>query len=277
MLLRAFAKINLDLRILGKRADGFHEVRTVFQSIDWFDEIIIEPAGRFEFSATAGPEDETNLVVKAVRLFERSGRRANVRIALHKNVPSGAGLGGGSSDAMAAFIGLSRFFGVETRFDLARSLGSDVYFFAYGGRALGTGRGDEIQPLQDETDYWLVLVNPSVFISTAEAYSWLTVPYKTNSIEGFCAQFVPGSEPAELKNDFEMPVFARHPQLMEIRNDLLRTGAFRAAMSGSGSVMFGQFHTREEAERAGAILGGRYSVKVTRPLSRTEYFSRMFG
>src|SRR5215475_2526479 len=111
MRLRAFAKINLDLRILGKRPDGYHELRTVFQAIDWFDEIEIEAADRFVFSATEGPQDETNLVVRAVRAFERAANRtARVSIRLAKNIPSGAGLGGGSSDAAVTFMGLQKFY-----------------------------------------------------------------------------------------------------------------------------------------------------------------------
>src|SRR5215471_12808895 len=111
MQLRAFAKINLDLRILGKRRDGFHELRTIFQSIDWFDEIEIERASQFAFSANDGPQDETNLVVRAVRVFERAASlRANVSIQLTKNIPTGAGLGGGSADAAVTFIGLQELY-----------------------------------------------------------------------------------------------------------------------------------------------------------------------
>ncbi len=183
-------------------------------------------------------------------------------------------------------LGLQRLYDrilpAEDQSRVLRQLGSDVPFFAHGGRAIGTGRGDEIQLLGDgkeaseiKTDYWLALVNPRFAISTAEAYSWLTVFDKSNSIGGFCAQFVPGSGYAEQINDFEAPVFVRHPQLMEIRDELLRIGAFRAALSGSGSVVFGQFRTELEARRAEAALNWRYFVKVARPLSRAEYFSRM--
>src|SRR5437764_3231491 len=140
MLLRAFAKINLDLRILGKREDGYHELRTIFQAIDWYDEIVMEPAKRFEFSAPGTPEDETNLVVRAVRAYERlSGITANVRIQVTKNVPIGRGLGGGSSDAAVTFIGLQRLFKRSLPFEqipqVLRDLGSDVPFFTLGGRA----------------------------------------------------------------------------------------------------------------------------------------------
>src|SRR5262245_51903400 len=161
MLLRAFAKINLGLRILGRRPDGFHEVRTILQTIDWFDEIQIQPSSSFEFSTNQGPNDETNLVVKAVRAFERaSGRTASVRINLVKRIPAGAGLGGGSADAAVTFLALSRLYGCNLDNIHLRPLGTDVPFFATGGRALGTGRGDEIQALEDDSDYWLVLVHP---------------------------------------------------------------------------------------------------------------------
>src|SRR5262249_56015567 len=105
MLLRAFAKINLDLRVLGRREDGYHEIKTIFQAVDWCDEILLEPARRFEFSASGTPEDETNLVVRAVRAYERlAGITANVRIQLTKHIPIGRGLGGGSADAAVTFI-----------------------------------------------------------------------------------------------------------------------------------------------------------------------------
>src|SRR5262249_56808321 len=105
MLLRAFAKINLDLRVLGRREDGYHEIKTIFQAVDWCDEILLEPARRFEFSASGAPEDETNLVVRAVRAYERlAGITANVRIQLTKHIPIGRGLGGGSADAAGTVL-----------------------------------------------------------------------------------------------------------------------------------------------------------------------------
>jgi 4-diphosphocytidyl-2-C-methyl-D-erythritol kinase len=280
MRLHAFAKINLDLRILGKRPDGYHELRTVFQTIDWSDLIDIDWAKDFEFSASHGPADDTNLVVRAVRAFEKAtGVRVEAQIHLTKEIPAGAGLGGGSADAAVTFLGLQSLYGVSVPLpDLARTLrsvGSDVPFFVHGGRALGTGRGDEITELDDGPDYWLVLVLPEVSVSTAEAYSWLTVQDRSNNIEGFRAGFVSAQGIAVTKNDFEAPVFRRHPELKEIRDELVRVGAFNAAMSGSGSVVFGQFACEEDAVRAASNLAPKHSVRVTRPLSRSEYFSRM--
>ena len=282
MLLRAFAKINLDLRILRKRPDGYHAIRTVFQTIDWFDEIQMERAPRFNFWASSGPQDETNLVVRAVRLFEQGlGRQADVDIKLTKSLPAGAGLGGGSADAAVTLMGLYRLYGSEIRSDpdrqlqWMRSLGSDVPFFSIGGRAVGTGRGDELSALPDEVNYWLVLVDPGVSIRSAEAYSWLTLSDKSNNIEGFRVQSVPERATSEPTNDFEAAVFKRYPQLEAIRQDLTRSGAFRAALSGSGSVVFGQFDSEAAAQRAAGQTKPGYRVKVTKPLSRSEYFSRI--
>ncbi|MBI4475062.1 MAG: 4-(cytidine 5'-diphospho)-2-C-methyl-D-erythritol kinase [Acidobacteria bacterium] len=295
MLLRAFAKINLDLRVLGRRDDGYHEVRTILQTIDWWDEILVEPATGFEFSATKGPEDETNLVVRAVRSYEQlTGVTANVRIRLIKNIPIGRGLGGGSSDAAVTFMGLQRIYkrGLDREgvFQALSGLGSDVPFFAIAGRAIGAGRGDVVEAIEDDIAYWLTIVDPGFTIATAEAYSWLTVPPKSNNIEGFRAQSACDHE-AELRrerlrtqarqgaaimmNDFEVPVFGRYPILAEIRDELLKLGAFRAALSGSGSAMFGQFRTETKALRAALALSKRYEVQLTKPLPASEYFERI--
>ena len=280
MLLRAFAKINLDLRILGRRHDGYHEVRTIFQAIDWWDEIVLEPAARFEFSSPGTPEDETNLIVRAVRAYERlAGITANVRIRVMKNIPIGRGLGGGSADAAVTFIGLQRMYKRSLLFDeipqVLRNLGSDVPFFTLGGRAAGTGRGDEVYKLDDSVDYWLLVVDAGVVIPTAEAYSWLTLPDKSNSIEGFCAAGDSAWEPDVWTNDFEGPVFQRYPELAAIKDELLALGAYRAALSGSGSAIFGQFQMVSEAVRAASVMGRHFRVKVTKPLPRWEYFQRM--
>ena len=280
MLLRAFAKINLDLRVLGRRDDGYHEIKTIFQAVDWCDEIVLEPASQFEFSASGSPEDETNLVVRAVRAYERlSGIAANVRIQLKKSIPMGRGLGGGSSDAAVTFIGLQRLFKRPLQFEqvpqVLRELGSDVPFFVVGGRAAGVGRGDEVYKLDDAVDYWVVLVDPGILIPTAEAYSWLTVPDRSNTIEGFCGETSSECSGDVWTNDFETPVFARYPELAVIKEDLIALGAYRAALSGSGSTIFGQFQMVSDAVRAASALDRRFRVKLAKPLPRWEYFQRI--
>jgi len=280
MRLRAFAKINLDLRVLRRRSDGYHELKTIFQAIDWHDEILVEPADRFEFSAPGTPEDETNLVVRAVRAYERlAGIKANVRITVKKNIPVGRGLGGGSSDAAVTVIGLQRMFKRALPFEevpcVLRELGSDVPFFALGGRAAGYGRGDEVYKLDDAAEYWVLLVDPGIMIATKEAYSWLTTPDKSNNIEGFRDDAELGCAGDVWTNDFEGPVFARYPQLATIKEELLELGAYRAALSGSGSTVFGQFQMVSDVIRAANALKERFRVKVTKPLPRWEYFQKI--
>jgi len=288
MLLQAFAKINLDLKILGRRTDGYHEVRTVLQTIDWFDEIRIDPADRFEFVCRGmpleGAEGNSNLVVRAVREYERAaGRPVRARIELVKNIPAGSGLGGGSADAAVTMLGLQKFHDRELAPSelllCLRRLGSDVPFFAIGGRAMGIGRGDEVIPEPDgeeKVGYWLVIVDSGVRISTAEAYSWLTVSDESNTIKGFYAQVDSGREAGLPCNDFESAVFEHHPLLREIKSELLRLGARYSALSGSGSAIFGQFELNEDAVKAASELVRFGTARVTRPLSRFEYLQRVF-
>jgi 4-diphosphocytidyl-2-C-methyl-D-erythritol kinase len=177
------------------------------------------------------------------------------------------------------FIGLQRLYKRALAFDqipgVLRDLGSDVPFFTLGGRAAGYGRGDDVYKLEDATDYWVLLVDPGVAISTAEAYSWLTLPRETNNIEGFRAETTPECAGDVWVNDFEGPVFARYPELSGIKDELLDLGASKAMLSGSGSTMFGQFQLISDAIRAGSVLGARFRVKVIKPLPRWEYFQRI--
>ena len=285
MLLRAFAKINLDLKILGRRTDGYREIRTILQTIDWYDEIRIEPADTFQFVSAGLPlepaNDASNLVVRAVREFERAtGVTVHAHVELVKNIPAGAGLGGGSADAAVTFMGLQQMYGnmlSSTKFLTSlRSLGSDVPFFAVGGRALGTGRGDEVVPQDDEANYWLVVVHPPLHISTVEAYSWLTVSGESNTIKGFYNPSAPGREVDLPGNDFESAVFEHHPVLKDIQSALLREGARQALLSGSGSALFGRFDRQEEAVNAASQLREYGTARVTRPLSRLEYLRSVF-
>jgi 4-diphosphocytidyl-2-C-methyl-D-erythritol kinase len=284
---RAFAKVNLELRVLGERPDGYHEIRTVLQTIDLYDEIRISPAKRFEFTASHGPGGDSNFVVRAVRAFEEATSiEVALRMELIKRIPSGAGLGGGSSDAATTLLGLDRRFGTrlpgERLFSILETLGSDVPFFSVGGRALAVGRGERLFPLDDEADYWLVLVNPGLSIDTAEAYSWLTKSASFNNMLSFCARFVSPHRDAELvletgPNDFETQVFRKFPELAEIKRKLLGSGARFASLSGSGATLYGQFSAESDARKAILELERELDVSLTRPVKRSEYFREMFN
>lgn len=276
---RAFAKVNLGLRILDKRSDGFHELRTVYQTISLADRIRLtwNPGRAAKISLTCNRRDlETpdNLAVRACdALLERTGSRGTLQIGLEKRVPSGSGLGGGSSDAAAALTGLSRLLKKpptpEILSEIAAGLGSDVPFFLQGGRAVGVGRGDEVYPLPELQKQWLLLLAPHLHSATPEAYralaearrSRLTPLDKPRIINVFGSGIgVPGGRAAQspagaLANDFEEIIFHRFPKLAVLKSRLTKVGARDSALSGSGSALFGLFATRQAAEDARDGLG----------------------
>lgn len=264
---RAFAKINLSLRIKAKRADGFHDVQTILQAIDLSDRVIC--AGRrgpFEFVCTTPgvPTERANLVWRAAqRLWEAAGREGEPRdaaIRLEKKIPMQAGLGGGSSDAAAALLALSKVWKLrvadEELVAMAARLGSDVPFFFVGGTALGLSRGEEVYPLADLPRWWVVLVFPPFGIPTADAYEWLDRS-RARTSSGPEPRCLPGTwlgRGVPLVNDLEPPVIERHPVIGKLIGRLTGLGAAMAAMSGSGSTVFGIFSTAKAAETAARTL-----------------------
>ena len=283
--LRAFAKINLCLRVLGKRPDGYHELRTIFQTISLHDtlEISIErsPNLRIQFMTCSDPDlpIEENLVLRAIRAISPEiGFEGHVRIHLEKNIPVARGLGGGSSDAAAALIGMLRLTNMELPLprlmEIAASLGADVPFFLFGGRALAVNRGDEIYPLEDVPKRTIVVVSPKgIGVPTKDAYQWLapelTRLSKPHRMWGFCA-LCWSPQGAGVSNDFEGPVFSRYPRLREIRDGLLQGGAADAALAGSGSAVFGVFRNPAQARRTARAFR-EDSVFVVETLSRENY------
>ena len=263
---RAVAKINLDLRVLARRPDGYHELRTILQTISLADtlEIAFTP-GRKTIIAL---EDELtipdNLVVRAARrAMEAMGTAGRVEMRLTKRIPMGAGLGGGSSDAAAVLLALpvlaGRIVSLRKLSEVAGELGSDVPFFLLGGRAVGIGRGTELFPLPDGPRARGVLVAPGVHVSTAEAYRALSPRLTTespqNKIFSFQSHTWDRSVGEAAANDFEAVVFARHRRLAAVKKRLLRAGARPALMTGSGSAIFGLFGTGDEVSQAMELLG----------------------
>jgi len=258
--LKAFAKVNLGLRVLYKRPDGYHELRTIFQTISLADTlgVTFESAKQTRIQIEGAPHIPDNLVEKAARLLlDEMAITADVRFELGKKIPSGAGLGGGSSDAAAVLLSLpvlgGRHVPPQRLFEIAAQLGSDVPFFLHGGTALGLGRGEELYPLPDQPQRRVLLVAPRVHSSTAEAYRDLSARLTSNLLQNklFTFQQNTWERPGQvIDNDFEEVVFARHPELQLVRDRLRAAGAEVAAMTGSGSSIFGIFRTAEQ--RAGA-------------------------
>jgi 4-diphosphocytidyl-2-C-methyl-D-erythritol kinase len=270
---RAFAKINLDLRVVGLQAGGYHELRTTFQSIALHD-VLRFTAARGPFvleSDDPGCPVTGNIVDRAARcLWQAAGRTgapAGVRVRIEKRIPIAAGLGGGSADAAAALRALSRLWRLRLPLKemqaIAASLGADVPFFLRGGTARGRGRGDEVSPAADRPRRWAVIATPPFGVSTPDAYRWLDEDEATPR----------RSAGRRADNDLQAPVVARHPEIGELIDGLTRSGASPAAMSGSGSAVFGLFARRPAAEAAADALvgGGGRRVIVTRTLSHREY------
>lgn len=286
--IRAHAKVNLDLRVLGVREDGFHELRTVFQSIELHDVLTcVQRPGPFalESSNSSIPLDASNLVWKAAAglwtALGLAGEPRDLVVTIDKNVPMEAGLGGGSADAAAALIAFARLWGgapITLLRDVAAAIGSDVPFFLSGGTALGLGRGEEIYPLVDLPVHWVVIVRPPFGVSTAEAYTWHDEDRAAGLKETREPQILPvpwPSRAAQMVNDLEPPVVRRHPEIIEIKSALRAAGAVAASMSGSGSAVFGLFRTRGAAAKTLRPLAtGGARTHLTRTLTRAEYERR---
>jgi len=263
---RALAKINLDLRVLARRDDGYHELRTIFQTVSLADtlEIAFTPASETVIELDQDPVIEDNLVIRAARVaLETMAVRGRVQMRLAKRIPLGAGLGGGSSDAAAVLLALPVLAGgaldLAALMAVGQQLGSDVPFFLLGGRAAGIGRGTELFPLPDGPAARALLVAPEVHVSTAAAYRalspGLTTELQQNKIFSFQSQAWDVSPGVSAENDFEPAVFAQYPRLAELKQRLLRAGAAPALMTGSGSALFGLFRDAAAVSRAIASLG----------------------
>jgi 4-diphosphocytidyl-2-C-methyl-D-erythritol kinase len=260
----AHAKINLSLKILGRRPDGFHELESVLQTVTLHDSLHFEPRPTgvaLRVDPPGIPSDETNLVWKAAAALRqgRGDRLPGVQVRLTKRIPSGAGLGGGSSDAAAALLGLNRLWGLGMGRDElagpAAGLGSDVPFFLQGGTARVTGRGSEVEPLADLGGYLLLIVDPGQPLPTASVYAQLqdslTPAPKIGSMTRF-GRTPTGDVEAWVRvgNDLEPHARSLCPAIGEIKDRLLHAGATAAAMTGSGSAVFGVFREAAAVERA---------------------------
>ena len=286
---RSYAKVNLGLEVLGTREDGYHELRTLFQTIDVHDDIVLRPRPRalvVKCRHPLVPTDDSNLALRAARDLRRYARvTTGVEIDLTKRIPVGGGLGGGSSNAAAVLMGLDRMWGLGLGpaglLPLARRLGADVPYFLLGGTALGLARGDEVYPLRRQLRGWVVLVDPGLPVSTANVFaridSRLTPRENSTSIFHFVSRELEGVGVYRLLvNDLEEAAMEEAPALRErvarIRDVLRGEGALVAALSGSGSSFFGLFGDARAARRAGVALGSHgFPARVVRTLTLDQY------
>jgi 4-diphosphocytidyl-2-C-methyl-D-erythritol kinase len=294
VVVKAFAKINLSLRVLGTREDGYHDLRTVFQSLTLHDTLTFHAvSGAFGIGCDdpACPTDRSNLVWRAAeavwRAAGRRGRPRDTAVRIAKRIPLQSGMGGGSSDAAAAIRGLAALWRVdlprERRQAIAARLGADVPFFLDGGTALGLDRGDRLFPLIDQPPTWVTLAIPAFSVSTTDAYAWFDQDAgsagagRRRGPRGLRhGRDVPERRPelpdSEWGNDLQQPVTRRHPEIARLSAGFRTHGALYAAMSGSGSTVFGLFLSRATAEAAARALARRgCRTLVTRALNRQRF------
>ena len=265
----AHAKINWTLFVLGRRTDGFHEIRTLFQTITLHDRLTFTESDDERLTLACDdpsiPVDEKNLVLRAaLALREKYGVSKGARIHLEKRIPAEAGLGGGSSDAAVALLGLTHLWQIKTGreelTEIGARLGADVPFFFSGGTALGRGLGTEITPLEDVSAEHLLIIKPRAKVSTPEAYKALQRPALTKHRSDIILSIsraearISDSLHAALHNDFEPVIFELYPEIARARTKLLEQGARGALLAGSGASVFGIFDSVEALRRAGRVL-----------------------
>lgn len=283
MIVFANCKINLGLFVTSKRNDGFHNIESVFYPLGWNDSIEVEKneaaPGKcklVEYSATAAPDPEQNLCVKAYRLLDEKYSLPPVNLHIYKTIPMGAGLGGGSSDGSHTLKLLNNFFKLnianDTLLEMAAKLGSDCPFFIENKPMLVKGRGEVLNPIDlDLGRYYFLVVHPQLHVSTAEAYSMI----QPGEMQFDLANKITLHEVSEWKNfvhnDFEKPVFAKFPVIAEIKNGMYANGALFASMSGSGSAVYGIFEDAGKAEKAKAHFG-TYTSKIIYPKDHLKHF-----
>jgi 4-diphosphocytidyl-2-C-methyl-D-erythritol kinase len=286
---KSYAKINWALDVLFKREDGYHELRTIYQTVSLHDNLIIgKTDGAIEIVCDDArvPCDETNLVYKAaVQLRQATGTESGARIEIEKRIPVAAGMGGGSSNAAATLLGLEKLWQVRLadsdRFNIAASLGSDVPLFLLGGTLLGVGRGEEVYPLEEIDCAHLLLVNPGIAVSTAAAYTSLRrltreaaprkIPFAFFAAKGI------RELPLVARNDFEEVVLVTHPEIAAVKERLQGLGAKPALMSGSGSTVFAVFDNLKTSERAQQEMRAfGYWAELARTIGRKEYQSSIY-
>jgi len=263
------AKINLILEVVGKRADGFHEIRSLMQAIGLYDVLVFEASDRFAFSCSEDSlQSEDNIVVRAVRLFEeKTNCTVNIGVHLTKRIPWAAGLGGGSSDAAVTLLALNEMLNWKCSavdlFSMAAELGSDVPFFLSGGLALIKGRGDQVTRLADLTQYWVVLVVPHLAVGenkTGNLYARLTSSnYSNTNLSAEIMNVIISTKSLDsrlLFNTFDAVAFEAFPSIEKYWKLFEQSASKTVHMAGSGPALFSIYADKGEAEKLGAVLSG---------------------
>ena len=274
MEINSYAKINLGLHILNKRQDSLHNIITVFQEIDFYDQISIEKSDDFIFETNVDWLDKKNNT--CIQAFEATKEKfpniSNIKINLVKNIPTSAGLGGGSSNGTAVLKGMNELFALKMNQDelveLSKKISADSPFFVNGGLQVGEGTGRDLSPVESNLNgVYILLVMPDIKIDTKNAYKKCLLKDKTNiKFAGMLGELKNYDLSSELfYNDFEVYVFKTHPEIGKIKLKILDLGAQHASLSGSGSTVFGIFSNKQDALKAHQFFSLHFSAIVTSP------------
>ena len=274
MEINSYAKINLGLHILNKRQDSLHNIITVFQEIDFYDQISIEKSDDFIFETNVDWLDKKNNT--CIQAFEATKEKfpniSNIKINLVKNIPTSAGLGGGSSNGTAVLKGMNELFALKMSQDelieLSKKISADSPFFVNGGLQIGEGTGGDLSPIKSSLNgVYILLVMPDIKIDTKNAYKKCLLKDKTNiKFAGMLDELKNYDLSSELfYNDFEVYVFKTHPEIGKIKLKILDLGAQYASLSGSGSTVFGIFSNKQDALKAHQFFSLHFSAIVTSP------------
>jgi len=280
MRIKSFAKINLGLEVVRKRGDKYHEIRTLFQTIDFYDSLHFRRTPHNKISLE-GTDDtiswgEDNLIYKAASLLKQQFNLTDgIEIQVTKNIPAGKGLGGGSSNAAMTLYALNKIWelhlGKSDMMDLGRNIGADVPYFFEGGLCLGLGRGDSIIPLAEHGVIHCLLVLPAISILTASIYKRFRFSLTSNLKDSKIIRFLGSRDFGLLENNLEETVFSLYPQLRTIKSHLQSQGSELSLVSGTGSSVYGLFLNKEKAEEVFKALKKSNSVFLAETLSRERY------
>jgi 4-diphosphocytidyl-2-C-methyl-D-erythritol kinase len=277
---KSFAKINLGLEVIGKRADGYHDLRTLYQAVDLFDLLTFEPKSGekilLQGSDSRIPWDERNLVYRAVMAVKtRFGISKGLKIFVQKNIPAGQGLGGGSSNAAVTLYALNKLWelgiGKGELVEIGKTIGADVPYFLEGGFCLGTGRGDDLVPLDDLKSLYCLIYLPDITLLTSRVYASLPLLTSTDK-DSKIIRFLESFEFRILENSLEETVFGIHPQLRNIKDLFYELGSELALVCGSGAAVFGLFREKERALEICGRQKDAYHLCLVKTLSRDRYW-----
>ncbi len=287
MKVESFAKINLGLEVIRKRPDGFHEIRTLFQSVGLRDTLAFTPIPGSAIELTGSDPSiswsDDNLIHRAAALLVRRHVPGNKGIGIHvvKNIPAGKGLGGGSSNAAMTLWALDKLWGLglphRELLALGAELGSDVPYFLEGGLCLGTGRGEEIRSQDDLANRQVLLVLPRLAVSTAHIYGHHRVALTSHSKDSKIRRFLKSPGLHGLENDLEETIFRFYPLIQELKRRLHDLGPELTLVSGSGSAIFGLFGDAEAALQAKCALEAEARVRLVETVTREQYWESVYA